>query len=285
MERRSPPPETRRGGDIERRGSPPPGDARDREEFERYCTKPGFRTLHHPESLVDQLVAQRAQALLAAPSVGRDIKTGLLLPPPLSGQPVSTATKLVKLDNLPDSVVAHAYPALLAAGAGGASAGAGGRSLTAMVFGEPVRADNMRCKAWALYADEAGARTASEALRKLPQLSELVESVQASVEAFAPPVEPPPPQLSSESAKRHCGRCDDIVTALEARLEMPGACKAALGEVGAACGEAERLQLLVHYLRRVYCFDYPSGRLLPSQGELPSPEPQPQPQPQLQPEP
>ena len=79
----------------------------------------------------------------------------------------------MKLDNLPDSVVAHAYPALLAAGAGGATAAppassadaiaaaapedtaasAGGRSLTAMVFGEPVRADNMRCKAWALYAD------------------------------------------------------------------------------------------------------------------------------------
>ena len=157
---------------MERRGSPPPGEARDREEFDRYCMKPGFRTLHHPESLVDQLVAQRAQALLAAPSVSRDIDTGLLLPPPLSGQPVSTATKLVKLDNLPDSVVAHAYPALLAAGAGGATAAppassadtvasggedtaasAGGRSLTAMVFGEPVRADNMRCKAWALYAD------------------------------------------------------------------------------------------------------------------------------------
>lgn len=40
-------------------------------------------------------------------------------------------------------------------------------------------------------------------------------------------------------------------------------------QVGAACGDAERLQLLVHYLRRVYCFDYPSGRLLPSQGEQP----------------
>ena len=65
MERRSPPPETRRGGDIERRGSPPPGDARDREEFERYCMTHGFRTLHHPESLVDQLVTQRSQALLA----------------------------------------------------------------------------------------------------------------------------------------------------------------------------------------------------------------------------
>ena len=91
--------------------------------------------------------------------------------------------------------------------------------------------------------------------------------MQASVEAFAPPVEPPPPQLSSESVKRHCERCDDIVTALEARLEMPGTCKAALGKVGAACGHEERLQLLVHYLRRVYCFDYPSGRLLPSQGE------------------
>ena len=49
---------------MERR-SPPPGDARDREEFERYCMAPGFRTLHHPESLVDQLVTQRAQALLA----------------------------------------------------------------------------------------------------------------------------------------------------------------------------------------------------------------------------
>jgi hypothetical protein len=239
MERRSPPPETRRGGDMERR-SPPP---RDREEFERYCMTPGFRTLHHPETLVDQLVAQRAQALLAVPSVGRDIKTGLLLPPPLSGQPVSSATKLVKLDNLPDSVVAHAYPALLAAGAGGATAAppdssvntaasARGRSLTAMIFGEPVRADNMRAKAWALYADEAGARTASAALLKLPQLSELVESVQASVEAFAPPVEPPPPQLSSESVKRHCERCDGIVTALEARLDMPGACQAALGKVG-----------------------------------------------------
>ena len=80
---------------MERR-SPPPGDARDREEFERYCMTHGFRTLHHPESLVDQLVTQRAQALLAAPSVGRDIATGLLLPPPLSGQPVSSATKLVK---------------------------------------------------------------------------------------------------------------------------------------------------------------------------------------------
>ena len=49
---------------MERR-SPPPGDARDREEFERYCMTHGFRTLHHPESLVDQLVTQRSQALLA----------------------------------------------------------------------------------------------------------------------------------------------------------------------------------------------------------------------------
>ena len=48
---------------------------------------------------------------------------------------------------------------------------------------------------------------------------------------------------------------------------MAGTCKATLGEVGAACDDAERLQLLVHYLRRVYCFDYPSGRLLPTQGE------------------
>ena len=143
---------------MERR-SPPPGDARDREEFERYCMAPGFRTLHHPESLVDQLVTQRAQALLAAPSVGRDIATGLLLPPPLSGQPVSSATKLVKLDHLPDAVVAHAYPVLLAAAGVVASGGAppskatsntGGCSLSAMLFGEPVRADGMRCKAWAL---------------------------------------------------------------------------------------------------------------------------------------
>ena len=200
---------------MERR-SPPPGDARDREEFERYCMAPGFRTLHHPESLVDQLVTQRAQALLAAPSVGRDIATGLLLPPPLSGQPVSSATKLVKLDHLPDAVVAHAYPVLLAAAGVVASGGAppskatsntGGCSLSAMLFGEPVRADGMRCKAWALHANEAGARAAADALRKLPQLSELTESVQSSVEAFAPPVEPPPPQLSSESVKRHCERC------------------------------------------------------------------------------
>ena len=140
---------------MERR-SPPPGDARDREEFERYCMAPGFRTLHHPESLVDQLVTQRAQALLAAPSVGRDIATGLLLPPPLSGQPVSSATRLVKLDHLPDAVVAHAYPVLLAAAGVVASGGAapskatsntGACSLSAMLFGEPVRADGMRCKA------------------------------------------------------------------------------------------------------------------------------------------
>ena len=185
---------------MERR-SPPPGDARDREEFERYCMAPGFRTLHHPESLVDQLVTQRAQALLAAPSVGRDIATGLLLPPPLSGQPVSSATRLVKLDHLPDAVVAHAYPVLLAAAGVVASGGAppskatsntGGCSLSAMLFGEPVRADGMRCKAWALHTNEAGARAAADALRKLPQLSELTESVQSSVEAFAPPVEPSP---------------------------------------------------------------------------------------------
>ena len=64
MERRSPPPETRRGGGEMERRSPPPGDARDREEFERYCMAPGFRTLHHPESLVDQLVTQRARVFL-----------------------------------------------------------------------------------------------------------------------------------------------------------------------------------------------------------------------------
>ena len=208
----------------------------------------------------------------------------------------------------------------------------GTSGLTAMLFGEPVHSEGLKCKAWGLYTDDAGAQAAKEALMKLPQFAELVEPVQArprprraaptaapaasapaapaaalpphhrplpdssprpaprpqaTVESVAPPVEPPPPPLPAESVRRHCERCappappprpadgraafprreapaalsprpaaahalasprprrrcDEIVAALEARLDMAGACKAALGEVGEKCSEAERLQV------------------------------------------
>ena len=215
-------------------------------------------------------------------SVGRDIKTGLLLPPPPKGvHPASAATKVVKIDQLPGSVVAHAYPTLMAAAASTAprrddgdedappkSEAPDGSGLTGVAIGEPLRAAGMRTRVWAMYAEESGARAAFDALAKLPQLSELAEEAPTTVETFAPPVEEAPADLTEEAAGKHCERCEEIVSALEARLDTRGACKAALGDAAERCSAAQKLQLLTLYLRRVHCFDYPSGRLLPSQADL-----------------
>ena len=312
-------------------------------------------------------MAKREQAELTTPIVHRDIQSGLLLAPIPKGRPVSESKRVVKIDNLPDSVLAHAYPTLLAAGAstappdaeakeeeevvvddddneevmdegtaeGKAEGKAEGTSgLTAMLFGEPVHSEGLKCKAWGLYTDDAGAQAAKEALMKLPQFAELVEPVQARprprraaptaapaaphrpprrppphcrhVTARSPTAPPAPPpgrrrlwrasRLRSSRRRlrcprRACGgtasgahrprlrpdpptdappsraarppprsppapllptplasprprrRCDEIVAALEARLDMAGACKAALGKVGEKCSEAERLQV------------------------------------------
>jgi len=215
-------------------------------------------------------------------SVGRDIKTGLLLPPPPKGVHLaSAATKVVKIDQLPGSVVAHAYPTLMAAAASTAprrddgdedappkSEAPDGSGLTGVAIGEPLRAAGMRTRVWAMYAEESGARAAFDALAKLPQLSELAEEAPTTVETFAPPVEEAPADLTEEAAGKHCERCEEIVSALEARLDTRGACKAALGDAAERCSAAQKLQLLTLYLRRVHCFDYPSGRLLPSQADL-----------------
>ena len=40
----------------------------------------------------------------------------------------------------------------------------GTSGLTAMLFGEPVHSEGLKCKAWGLYTDDAGAQAAKEAL-------------------------------------------------------------------------------------------------------------------------
>ena len=265
---------------------------------------PEFAKAHHPELLLNAVLHQRQNAISAMPGFMSDVKAGVLMPPRLllgglfdepsakaddaavggangaaasSGAGGGGARHLVKFEPLPSSAVGHARTVLCCAAAGAAKAlepadeGAAPSvpALVAVLSAEPIRG---RTRLWAAYSTDAATEAGRRAMKALPQFAELVEAPEGTRDMLYPPRErePAPPALTDEELLQQVEWCDELIGALEARLQVKSLAEHISAEAASlpTLTPSEQLELRLLYLRRVHHFDALGGGAFPTHSAL-----------------